>query len=163
MKSDRCIEDMMNESSTNQSIFFSRILTQRVFLQCKITLSCAFRLVSGAFRQNVMQKQAQFTIRKATLSSYIKKKARMIRAFCIFSQYRTTIVSRWHTRASAGGCAKDTQSDFSSACIDFSQEYYRIPRERCARWRKICKWIWYKAVRRSLCGVAFMPSCLCSP
>ena len=52
-----------------------------------------------------MQKQAQFTIRKATLSSYIKKKARMIRAFCIFSQYRTTLVSRWHTRASAGGCA----------------------------------------------------------
>ena len=47
-------------------------------------------------------------------------------------------------------------SDFSSACINPTQEYRRISRRICARRRKICKQAARKAVRRSLRGVALI-------
>ena len=51
-------------------------------------------------------------------------------------------------------CAEDVQSIFSSDCTKATQEYCRISRSFCVIWRKKRKQIRYKAVRRSLCGVA---------
>jgi len=51
-------------------------------------------------------------------------------------------------------CAEYAPTDFSSDCIEISQAYWRMSRDFCARWRKICKQIQCKAVRRALCGVA---------
>ena len=51
-------------------------------------------------------------------------------------------------------CAEYAPTDFSSDCIEISQAYWRMSRNFCARWRKICKQIQCKAVRRALCGVA---------
>jgi hypothetical protein len=37
------------------------------------------------------------------------------------------------------GCAKDTKSDFSPDCTEIPQAYFRMSRDFCAKWRKICK------------------------
>lgn len=55
-------------------------------------------------------------------------------------------------------CAKDAKSDFLSDCTGILQAYYRMSKNPCARWRKICKQISYKADRRALCGVASNPT-----
>ena len=52
----------------------------------------------------------------------------------------------------AGGA--DTQSDFSSDCIEMTPLGWRPARNFCARWRKRCKQMRRQAVRRALCGVA---------
>ena len=45
--------------------------------------------------------------------------------------------------------AADALSDFSSDCTEIPKAYWRMSRDFCARWRKICKQIKWRPKKRS--------------